>query len=595
MKRPDQFFFRWVLASWVMMGAMASVAEAAVLSVEVQCEYAEVLPGQPFRFQVEVTTDGGTPPAPQIPSIPELVVQRESNITQSHTIINGQIKKSLTYQYLARTDKIGPIEINGVQAGGVQANSITVKVVDPKTQGRKDGETPPIFVEAVVDKTEVWQGEQILFDFYIYDRIGGLRDLNAPGLEAGLNNFIFKRVEDQSSPTRRTIVNGQTYTKIHGIRYALFPLKPGDYEIPPIQLKARVETRSNPRDSFFTFSRARRVPIEQVTGRQVVTQPVRIKVKPLPTQDRPADFSGAVGNFSFKGELSRDEVAVGESVTLHVTIIGSANFDTIAEPELTLPPGIEKYDVEKESKVDFGGDLLRGIVDYDFILIPRQEGEMVIDALRFSYFDPQTGQYRMLERGPFQLKVKPDEGQSITYYKGKRKRIRITGQDFRHIRRTGAVNLQDEGKPITASVGYWTFLAGPWFGYIGLVVYRRRNDYLEANPDVAKKVKSKGKLKGRLAKASSLVGGGESEFFAELEKAIHDHLSAQLGQSTRGMTRPQLTETLSETKSGPEFADSMSNLLDQLDALRYAPGETSLQVRSNFLQSVKEKLEGFLV
>ncbi|MCA9449299.1 MAG: hypothetical protein KC931_19425 [Candidatus Omnitrophica bacterium] len=59
------------------------------------------------------------------------------------------------------------------------------------------------------------------------------------------------------------------------------------------------------------------------------------------------------------------------------------------------------------------------------------------------------------------------------------------------------------------------------------------------------------------------------------------------------MTRSQLVDTLSKTRSGPEFAESMTEVLDQLDALRYAPGETSPKVRANLLQQVRTKLEGF--
>ncbi|MCA9425013.1 MAG: protein BatD [Candidatus Omnitrophica bacterium] len=574
---------------------LSSSASAKILSVKVNCDYEKVIAGQTFPLEISVSTDGDTPPAPEIPNFANLTIRRNPQVAPSKSFmsLNGNIQTTFTYHFLAQTNQIGNFRLAGIKAGGVEADPLIIQIVDPRDQSRKEGETPPIYVESEVDKTEVWQGQQILFDFYIYDRIGGLVDLNAPGLENALNDFIFKRIEDQSKNQTNTIVNGQTYMKIHGIRYALFPLKAGEFEVGPIQLKARVELRGDPRDSFFSFSRPKRVPVEQVTGGPVISKPVKIKVKPLPAQNRPPDFTGAVGNFSFKADLSRNEVTVGESVTLKVTIIGNANFDTIAEPSLALPPEIEKYDVEKNSDIKFGGDLLRGTVEYDFILIPREEGEHVIDALTFSYFDPETESYRTLQRGPFRLKVKPDEGQSITYYKGKRKRIRVTGQDFRHIRRTGAASLRDEGTPVTATFGYWTFMTAPWFGYFFLLAYRRRADYLEANPDVAKKVRSKGRLKGRFAKATSLLEGNESEFFAELESAIHDHLSAQLGISTRGMTRSQLVDTLSKTRSGPEFAESMTEVLDQLDALRYAPGETSPKVRANLLQQVRTKLEGF--
>ena len=47
-----------------------------------------------------------------------------------------------------------------------------------------------------------------------------------------------------------------------------------------------------------------------------MADPVSIDVLPLPAVGRPGDFSGAVGSFDVSARATRNEVKVGESITL---------------------------------------------------------------------------------------------------------------------------------------------------------------------------------------------------------------------------------------------------------------------------------------
>ena len=56
-------------------------------------------------------------------------------------------------------------------------------------------------------------------------------------------------------------------------------------------------------------------------GEQQVSksQPLTLKVRPLPTGGRPEHFSGAVGRYSMKVALDREEAAVNDAVALTAT------------------------------------------------------------------------------------------------------------------------------------------------------------------------------------------------------------------------------------------------------------------------------------
>jgi hypothetical protein len=50
-------------------------------------------------------------------------------------------------------------------------------------------------------------------------------------------------------------------------------------------------------------------------------------VLPLPSANRPVDFSGALGQFTIAAEASPDHVTAGDPITLRLTVTGEGNFD----------------------------------------------------------------------------------------------------------------------------------------------------------------------------------------------------------------------------------------------------------------------------
>jgi hypothetical protein len=583
---------------------------AKALKVEVQCQSEQVFVKEPFTFEVKVTYDGDQATSPQIPAIKNLIVRQQRGTSQQISTVNGVVTRSVTFQYLAQSQQVGTLVLAGISADGVTAPPVRVQVVDrgsrsPSTQSA----LPPIFIKTSVNKQEVWQGEQIVFEFHLYFRTRGTPErLTATDLKAAFKGFISKDMKAEVNPVE-TIVDGQKYVRALLNRTVLFPLAAGEYEIPLVRLSGQVEiednqSRQRSRDPFFSFFDRRPVAtIDDVAGGPVVSDPIKIAVKPLPEEGRPADFSGSVGSqFLVDGRLEKKEVAVGEPFTFSLTIQGDGNMDSVAEPKLNFPDWIETYDTDRKVETAFRSGLLHGSIRLDYVLIARQEGEVVLDPVKFSYFDPANSRYVTPQAGPFRLKINPDEGQAVTYLQGKRKRIRVTGTDFRHIRASASIDVLEEGRRATESAFFWTVLAGPWCVWGALVARRRRMDFLRENPLIARKIRSKGEIRQRLSAATELVDSDDGRFYGELENAVHDHLSAQTGTSTRGLTRAQLRDLLMGNGANPRtkrpvsvqleeaVADGVLGLLDRLDGLRYAPSAGDRETRTALLEDVRALL-----
>ncbi|MCP2848858.1 hypothetical protein, partial [Salmonella enterica] len=58
---------------------------------------------------------------------------------------------------------------------------------------------------------------------------------------------------------------------------------------------------------------------------KVKSKPVNVEVRELPEDGKPEGFSGAVGNFSYKAELSKDQVKANDAVTIKLTVTGKGN------------------------------------------------------------------------------------------------------------------------------------------------------------------------------------------------------------------------------------------------------------------------------
>lgn len=581
----------WILILGFWIGLpYAGVREACARVLEVNVEAPEkVLVGDRFTVQVEVVVDGGTPPQPEPPSLPGLSVAIQPGF-EFHQQINARI--SQIFRYVAVLSNKGPFEIRGFRAGGVEAAPVQVTALDPSEVAGARKSNPPVLAEALLDKAEVWQGEQVFFDFYVYYRAGQPDNLRA-NVDNILQPFGARRVKVAREETD-TVVDGARYRKALVARYVLFPLEPGELTIPPIRLMGRFLSQARSGDPFDLFTNFGARDLDEVCRGPVLTKPLALKVKAIPQEGRPANFSGAVGSaFTFSANIPKREVAVGEPFTLTLKIRGTGSLDSVAEPALGLPEWIEVFDTERKSASDLQGDAMLSEISYDYVLIARKEGRVVLEPIPFSYFATGKGEYVTLKQGPFVLQVNPDEGQAITYLQGKRKRIRVTGEDFRHAR-TAGVALVNEGASVFESPAWWTLAVGPWIGFLGIVVKRKREEYLERHPDVSRRIRAKGAVKGRLARAEKLIAASGSEFHGEIENALHEFLSAQLGEATRGLTREQLREVLerrggrSNGESG--FALRLEPVLDRLDQLRFAPSTDNQTARREILAQARNLL-----
>lgn len=252
-------------------------------------------------------------------------------------------------------------------------------------------------IQVAVDKTTVYEGEQVTVNWYIYSRgnIIALDRLKFPDLKGFWKEIIEEVPALNFVPEE---VNGVQYRKALLASHALFPIKAGNSYIDEFKIKATVQLPTSPFGAFgfgqpYTYTRA--------------SDKVKLTVKPLPAEGKPADFAGAVGDFEVFAQVDGDSYPVNQPFSLRVRFEGSGNAKMIELPALNLPSNIELYNTKAESKFFKNG---KSYKEFEVLLIPREEGALTIPALSFSMFDPKKEKYVTRKTNPIQVKITPNNG-----------------------------------------------------------------------------------------------------------------------------------------------------------------------------------------
>jgi hypothetical protein len=199
-------------------------------------------------------------------------------------------------------------------------------------------------------------------------------------------------VQDVPEPVSVTVrVREGRTVETQTFRRVLFPLRPGEHAIPPARLHYEV----------------RRGFLLAPETREVVSDSVRLTVLPLPPQDRPDSFVGAVGRLSMRAWASPERIALGEETILTVELEGLGHIKALPEPRLEAPPGVDVLTPSQESTVEFEQGLAGGSKRFRWVIVPQEPGVVVLPPLEYAVFDPELRRYVVLTTDTLRIEATP--------------------------------------------------------------------------------------------------------------------------------------------------------------------------------------------
>ena len=219
----------------------------------------------------------------------------------SSSWINGVRTYSKTYSYtLAPTSrgkfriKQATIVIDGKTYKSLAKEvEVTAAVDKPSDQMTVDDIADEnLHLVAEVSKTNPYLNEAISVVYKLYVsptiNVSNFRPLDNPKY----NNFWSQDIAFSKYNVQNGTYKGQAYRFVILKKVVLYPQKAGRLEIEPLSLDVTLDVPTNRRDFFGGR-------IYTQTNKTVSAGKRTIDVKSLPTQGRPVDFSGAVGEFDF--------------------------------------------------------------------------------------------------------------------------------------------------------------------------------------------------------------------------------------------------------------------------------------------------------
>ena len=555
------------------------------------------------------------------PALNDFLVLSGPNTSSSSSIqiINRKMTQSVTntFTYYLRAIKEGTFTISpaSVKAGNkyYRSNTLTIKVVKSGTntnvsqqsiaeqkgqqvQPQTRSETKDVFLKATANKTNPFQGEQVIVTYKIYTKVP-IAQISIDKLSSFTGFWSKNLLNDNERLKQSTeIINGEEYITADIRKIALFPQKTGKLEIDPMELECIAQIRkqktrritSDPFfDSFFDdpfFNRS-----YQNVEKSLKSNPLTINVKPLPLKNKPANFSGAVGNFTFKSSIDRTELKTNEAITLKYTISGKGNIELINKLNVSFPPDFEVYDPKITNRIKTSPLGVSGSCTFEYLLIPRNPGEFNIKPVYFFYFDINTKQYITKSTPDYTIKVEKGSGTlaNISYIGVNQEDIKYIGSDIRHIK-SNILNLQKINVYFFGSTAFYLLMIIPVVFFILLIIIWKNQTKKRNNISLMKNKKATKVARKNLRKAHAfLKSGSKEEFYIEISQALWGYLSDKFNIPRAELSMDSVNEALLKKKVNEEIIRQFIDTLNNCEFARFAPGDSSSTIDKIYREALE--------
>lgn len=565
-----------------------------------------------FEYKIEVSGESTSLPDPQLPEFQNFAILSGPNSSTNIQFINGKMSASKAYSYILMPRQVGTFTIpsSSINIGGktIQSNQVNIEVVKAaqKKATQKKSTTSKtdedllgenIYLKAHINKKNVYLNEMVLVTYKLYFRVT-VRSYNFDKIPSN-PGFWMEEFKLPGQPEISTeIINGIAYQTATLRQIALFPTQVGELTIEPmtVSVDALVKRQTRSRSLFDSFFDD---PFGRTVRKTLTTLPVKINVKSLPENGKPANFNGVVGKYSMSLKADKDVVKANDAVSIKLTIAGEGNIKLVSPPQLKTPPDIETYDPKENLSIKRENGKVSGQKTIEYILVPRFEGDYTIKPVSFSYFDPKSRKYKSLYSKPINLKVTSGDISSMGISAGSslsKQEVELLGKDIRFIKEIASYN--PAGEKLYYNLLY---LSGYLLSILFVIVawsYRRQQDKLIGDQKLARRKKA-GKIAAKhLSQAKkSIKADRGKEFYKLMSKALQGFVSDKLNIDMTDFTAVSVKTSLKNRNVKDEEIDEYQECLDESDFKQFSGGGTELSEMEAFYEKAKKcltKLEKYI-
>lgn len=547
--------------------------------------------GDEFAVQYSISAEDveniklGNPPAGiEFLGGPQVFSQSSYQTINGHTTSSSSV--SCTYYFVAtrkgtftippariivhgHTIASTPVRITAIGNSNASAASNNygrddepIEVTRPQSKviGNKD-----LFIKVSASKTRVYEQEPVVLTYKVYSLV------NLVGLSGSVPNVSGFHIQEVKLPQQKIIsrekLNGRTYNCATWYQYVMFPQVTGKLKVPSITFKAEVRPDPNDFDPFAFIDG------QMDIVKDIVAPGITIDVLPLPA--KPACFSGGVGKFNITAQLDKTEVKAGDPINLRLIVNGVGNLKLIKQPAVSFPKGFETYDAKISDKTNLTANGVEGNMVYDYLAVPRTEGEYTIPSVQFVYFDSSTNSYKTVQTASFKVNVLKGDGIS---------------QDIDELTQAENATIRGikTGKETSSSTFFGSFLH--WMLWViilavfGVLFYFLRKRSVMQSDLVFIRGKNAEKVAtSKMYNAKQLMlKGRSSDFYDEVLHALWGYVSNRLNMPVEELSRENISEKLRGKNVDEATVNKFIGALDECEFERYAPGDEKGNMKVTF-------------
>lgn len=483
--------------------------------------------------------------------------------------VNGKRSFSKTYAYfLSPTNKgsftIGQatIEVDGEIYKTLPVQVTVTSAVDKPTDPNDPNYLADknIHLVAELSNKNPFLNEAISVTYKLYvsqdTGVNNWRELEAPRYA----DFWSNNIDIKSLNVQNGTYDGKPYRYVILRKTLLYPQKTGKLKIEPLTLDVSVQVPSNRRDFFGNL-------ISSSVSKTVSAGSSFINVKPLPIDNQPIDYSGAVGDFNFEIKSNKNNLLLDEAFQLSLIVSGSGNFNLFEDPRITLPNSLEIYEPEKTSNISIRVSGMKGKVNNEYTVVPNRPGKYIIPKTKFSYFNTELGDYKTIYSDPIYIDVEgnfkqSDQGQNDL------NKIKLAQNQFSSFKtKTKFSKINKE--IFFNSSQYWILFITPFIiCIIILLITRIINNYKSRKIDQLEFSK---KIVYKLLDESKLFIGEKEKFYESIDKAMTTYLKAKLKLKNSDFKIIEINDKLEMMGVDKSTIDLLVKVLKNCQLARYTP------------------------
>jgi hypothetical protein len=634
---------KFVLSLFFCLGAITCL-QAQEFRFTTSVSSNKVAVDEPFQIQFMLenapNVTSFTPPA-----FNDFEILQGPSQMQGQSIMNGRRSEYIALIYVVQPKRVGNFTLPGATARSdgkvVRSNPVTIEVLKSNSgRGQATQQTAPqqgypqsraqrqqqqqdemegvlrngedvnaklkknIFVKVDVDKTSLYEGEQLTATYKLYTRLPTNSSVTKVPAFKG---FSAKDIELPNPPqATEEVVNGVRFRVFTIRKTLLFPLQSGTLELDPVEVDNHVRLvklvkNNNKRardpfadlfndpsfkdpfdDPFFDdiFNRPE-VTYEDVPYK-IQTAPVKVTVKPLPVDTRPASFAGAVGKFNMTATIDKKSLSTDDALTLKVIVSGQGNVNLLNGPKVDVPAGFEKYDPKVTDNIEKNSNPLSGSRQFEYVLMPQEAGDQTIPPVEFSYFDIASNSYKTIRSEAFSVHITAG------------KQTKREKEDFSVNRNTitsnynGVLNWVKQGSFLLVSPLFYVLLLLPVLALIAAIIYRRKRNYQQNNAAFLKyRYANKVALKRLELAARYLKEGKDKAFYEETSRAIWGYLSNKLHVPFADLSKQLIQDKLAQQQVSEQYTAKLFDLLDDCEMALYTPMHNNDRMQGTYQQAVE--------